>query len=165
MPPPRRAKIEISEAPNASAVSASTTDAVVGRVAAGAGQIPEEHRDREQAEAGDEHAGDRARAERHGQAALQAVARGFRGADVGADRDVHADEAGSARQDRADQEARPPRAASRKIADDDRDDDADDRDGRVLAAQIGPAPSWIAAGDFDHPLVAGGLAQHLAAGE
>ena len=57
------------------------------------------------AEAGDEHAGDRAGAEGDGQAALQAGARRLGGADVGADRDVHADEAGGAREQRADHEA------------------------------------------------------------
>ena len=114
MPPPRRAKIEISEAPNASATSASTTMRSLGAWPASAGQVPEEDRDREQAEAGDQHAGDRADAERHGEAALQAVARGFGGADVGPDRDVHADEAGRARQHRADAGSRRRTAAPRK---------------------------------------------------
>ena len=77
--------------------------AVVRRIAAGAGQVPEQHRDREEREAGDEQAGDGAGAERGREAALQAVARGLGGADVRADRDVHADEAGGAGQDRADQ--------------------------------------------------------------
>jgi hypothetical protein len=144
MPPPRRAKIEISEAPKRERDSASTTG---GRWARSrrAGQVPEEAGDREQREAGDEHAGDRAGAERDGEAALQAGARGFGGADVGADRDVHADEAGRARQDRADHEAgalRSGRGRRRRGG----DDDADDGDRRVLAAQIGAlAPSWMAA--------------------
>ena len=94
MPPPRRAKIEISEAPKASATSASITIAVVGRVGRGCDEEVEEDRDGEQRQAGDEHAGDRAGAERDGQALLQAGARRLGGADVGADRDVHADEAG-----------------------------------------------------------------------
>ena len=104
MPPPRRAKIETSEAPSASAVSAVTTFAVVRRVAAGPVRYQNRTGDREQRQAGDEQAGDRAGAEGGGQAALQAGARGLGGADVGADRDVHADEAGRARQDRADDE-------------------------------------------------------------
>ena len=41
-------------------------------VAAGSDQVPVEHRDREQREAGDQHAGDRAGAEGEGQAVLQA---------------------------------------------------------------------------------------------
>ena len=81
-----------------------TTDAVVRGIAAGAGQVPEQDRDREEREAGNEHPGDRAGAEGGGEAALQAVAGGFGGADVGPDRDVHADEAGRTGQDRAEQE-------------------------------------------------------------
>ena len=103
MPPPRRAKIEISEAPKARAVSAVTTSRSLG-AGPGAGQVPEQAGDREQGEAGDQQAGDGAGAEGDGQAALQAGAGGFGGADVGPDRDVHADEAGGARQQRADDE-------------------------------------------------------------
>ena len=99
-----------------------------------------------------------------GEAALQAVARGFRGADIGADRDVHADEAGRARQDRADQE-RDGRQRLQEDADDDRDDDADDCDRRVLALQIGRSAFLDGGRDFDHALVAGRHAEHLAAGD
>ena len=64
MPPPRRAKIEISEAPKPSATSAVDDDAA--RRAAGpadrsGSQIVD--RDAEQREAGDQHAGDGARLE------------------------------------------------------------------------------------------------------
>ncbi len=71
-----------------------------------ADQVIEEAGDREQREAGNEHAGDGAGAEGDGQALLQARARGFGGADVGSDRNVHADEAGGAGQDRAEDEIR-----------------------------------------------------------
>ena len=63
-----------------------------------AGQIPEQHRNREQSEAGDQQAGDGAGAEGDGQALLQAGAGRLGGADVGAHRNVHADEAGDSRQ-------------------------------------------------------------------
>ncbi len=73
-------------------------DAVVGRVACNRRQIVKEDRDREQAEAGDEHAGDRSRAKRHGQAALQRRPRRLGSANIGLHRHVHADEASQARQ-------------------------------------------------------------------
>ena len=66
------------------------------------------------------------------------------GAHVGAHRDVHADEAGGARQHRADQEA-DGGVLAEEDGEHDEDDDADDGDGGVLAAQVGLAPSWIAA--------------------
>ena len=53
-------------------------------VAAGARQVPKQHADREQRQTGDEHASDCAGPERRRETALQAVARGFGGADVGA---------------------------------------------------------------------------------
>ena len=59
---------------------------------------------------------------------------------VGADRDVHADIAGSARKAGADEVA----DGDRPVENDeknDRDDDADDGDRRVLAVEIGGAPS------------------------
>ena len=82
--------------------------------------------DREQGQAGDEHAGDGAGAERDGEAALQAGPGGFGGADIGADRDVHADEAGHARQEGADDEGGGATAAEEE-EDEHGDDDADDR--------------------------------------
>jgi len=125
-----------------------------------ADQIPEEDRDREQAEAGDEQAGDRTGAERHGQAALQAGAGRLRGADVGLHRHVHADEAGQARQECAGDEADSGNEAE-EIADQRRDDHADDGDRPVLAGEIGARAFLDRFGDGDHPLVAGRGAQHL----
>ena len=57
-------------------------------------------------------------------------------AHVGADRDVHADEAGGAREHRADQEADRGVDAEEEEGEDE-DHDADDADGGVLAAEIG----------------------------
>jgi hypothetical protein len=139
-------------------------DPVVGGVAGGTGEIPEEGADREQAEAGDEHAGYRAGAERHGQPALQRGACGFRSTDVGADRDVHADIAGDARQNRADDEADGGDRAEREEQDDG-DNDADDRDGGVLAAEIGLCAFLNGGGDVLHLGIAGRRAQHLLAGD
>ena len=107
MPPPRRAKIEISEAPKPSATSASTTVRLFGGQMQRIGQEAEIEGDAEQRETGDQHAGDRAGLEGEFKSAGQRVGRGLRGAHVGANRDVHADEAGRARQHRADQESRP----------------------------------------------------------
>ena len=58
MPPPRRAKIEISEAPKPSATSASITVRSFGAIVQRAGEEAEIERDAEQREAGDQHAGD-----------------------------------------------------------------------------------------------------------
>ncbi len=52
-----------------------------------------------------------------------------------------------------------------EYADDDRDDDSDNGDGRVLAAEVGAGSFLNSGGDLDHPLVAGGHAEHLAAGD
>ncbi len=57
-------------------------------------------------------------------------------ADVGAHRDVHADEAGGARQDRTEEEADRHRKAEQPT-DKQEDHHADDGDGHVLAAQVG----------------------------
>jgi hypothetical protein len=63
MPPPRRAKIEISEAPKESATSASMTVRLVGAKRQRAGQEDVIEGDAEQAETRHQHAGDRARLE------------------------------------------------------------------------------------------------------
>ncbi len=105
MPPPRRAKIEISEAPKPSATSASMTARSLGAQAERAGEEAEVDGDAEQREARDQHAGDGAGLEGEIEAAGERAGRGLRGADVGAHRNVHADEAGDARKHRADGEA------------------------------------------------------------
>ena len=105
MPPPRRAKIEISEAPKPSATSASMTPRSCRSYAHRAGQDPEIDGDAEQGEARHQHAGDRARLEGDVEARGQRLRGRLRGAHVGAHRDVHADEAGGTGEDRADEEA------------------------------------------------------------
>ncbi len=84
----------------------------------------------------------------------QRLGRGLRGAHIGAHRDVHADEAGGARQHRADQEADGDQPAERE-AEDDEDHDADDGDGGVLAVEIGLRAFVDGGGDFLHARVAG----------
>jgi hypothetical protein len=59
----------------------------------------------EQRETRHQHAGDGARLEGDVEAVAQRLHRRLRRADIGADGDVHADEAGEARQNGADQEA------------------------------------------------------------
>ena len=107
--------------------------------------------DAEEREARDEHAGHRARLEGDVEAAAERLGRGLRGANVGAHRDVHADEAGSARKDGADREAERD-AHAEEIGDDDEEHDADDGDGRVLAPQIGLRAFGDRAGDLLHAL-------------
>ena len=136
MPPPRRAKIEISEAPKPSATSASMTRAVGGRIAENARQEAEIARDAEEREAGDQQAGHRARAEGDVEAAGERLGRRLRRAHVGAHRDVHADEAGGAGEDRADGEAGGDRPGEQQPEPDEHDD-ADAGDGGVLPLEIG----------------------------
>ena len=127
MPPPRRAKIEISEPPNARPTSgwiAWCRPSVhqVRRAVRRADQEPVEAGDAEQAEAHDEHAGDRAAAERDRERFVEAGARRFRRAHVRAHRHVHADVAGEPGEDRADRRSRPRCAQPQQHADDDEQD-------------------------------------------
>ena len=110
MPPPSRAKIEISEPPNARPTSGwiaacRSLPHQVGRAVRGTQQERVEAGDAEKPEADDQHAGDRAAAERDGERCVEAGARGFRRAHVRAHRHVHADVAGEPGEDRADREA------------------------------------------------------------
>jgi len=93
----------------------------------------------------------------------QSRARRLGGAQIGAHGDVHADVAGAAREQGADQEAegRPPVQGQ---AQDQEQHDADNGDGRVLPVQIGGGALLDGGGDLAHPLVAGGLRQHPAYG-
>ena len=112
--------------------------------------------DAEQAEADDQHAGDRAAAEGDLQRGVQADARRMRGAHVRAHRDVHADVAGGAGEDRADREA-DRRVPVEREAEDDEQHHADDRDRRVLPVQVGAGALLDRRGDFLHACVACGL--------
>ena len=99
MPPPSRAKIEISEEPKAKPISglSSAGQVAVRRQVAVAGQEPVERRHAQQAQADHQHAGDGAAAEGDVERRADAAGGGLRGAHVGAHRDVHADEAAGAR--------------------------------------------------------------------
>ena len=74
--------------------------------------------------------------------------------------DVHADEAGGRREHRADEEADggPPAELVVEAEQEERHD-RDDRDRRVLPAQVGRGALLHGAGDLAHPLVAGRLLQ------
>src|SRR6476659_1384364 len=97
MPPPSRAKIEISHGVDGGAA--------VGRELHREGEEAEIEGDAEQCEARDQHAGDGARLEGKLEAAGERGRCRLRRADVGAHRDVHAEETGRARQDRTDGKA------------------------------------------------------------
>ena len=151
MPPPSRAKTEISEPPKPRPMSASTASFCVWsktkvRSAVVAG-------DAEQREADDEHAGDRAAAEGGVQRGRDAAAGGLGDAAVRAHRDVHADEAGGRGQQAADREADRDRDALQRDQDDEQDD-ADDADRRVLAAQVRGGAFLDGLRDLHHALVA-----------
>ena len=154
MPPPRRAKIEISDAAEAERHQRVDDDAIGRRIAGEPGENGVIDRDAEQREAGHQQAGDRARLEGDVEAAGQRFRRRLRGAHIGAHGDVHADEAGGAGQQRAEQEAEghPPAEQDHKQHE---NAAADIGDGRVLALQIGLRAFGDGAGDFLHLLRAG----------
>ena len=68
----------------------------------------------QQRQPGNQHAGDRARLEREFETAGERLGRGLRDAHVGAHRNVHADEAGRAGENRADGKADPDQPAERE---------------------------------------------------
>ncbi len=104
IPPPRRAKIEIERGAEAKRDERVDDDAVIDGVAKRPCQHPVIDSDAEQRETGDKHAGHSPRLEGNVEAGAKRMRSGLGGADIGAHRDVHADEAGGARQNRADQE-------------------------------------------------------------
>ncbi len=106
--------------------------------------------DANQSEAGDEHARDRARLEGNVEARGQGLGRGLRRADIGANRHIHADEAGGARQNRADQKADGDRPGQQQ-AENDEDDRADAGNGHILSFEIGLRPFRDRPRDFLHP--------------
>ena len=101
-----------------------------------AGEEAEIKRDAEQRETRDQHAGDGAGLEGKLKPAGKRFGGGLCDPHIGPHRDVHADEAGCARQDRADREADRHKPAECK-ADDREDHHADDADGGVLTLEIG----------------------------
>ena len=119
-----------------------------------AGQDPEIDGDAEEREAGHQQPGDGAGAEGDGEAGGERLRGGLRRAHIGAHRDEHADEAGGAREDRADGEAEGGDRRKQEPGDDE-DDDADDGDGRVLAGEIGGGALADGGGNLLHAGVAG----------
>ena len=120
--------------------------------------------DRQQGEAGDEHARHRSRFERDRQPLGQALARRLGRADVGADGDVHADIARRARQDRADQVTDGHMPAEQEVQHHG-DHDADDADRRVLPVEIGAGAFLDGGRDRLHAFVARAGAKNGAARE
>ena len=114
MPPPKRAKIEISEPPNARPTRA-LQDVFARRAHGVEDEVVTGHA--EQAQAHDQHPGDGAAAERQRQRGVEAQRGGLGRADVGADRDEHADVAGQAREHGADEEADGRRPVQREAED------------------------------------------------
>ena len=106
MPPPRRAKTEISEPPNARPTRSSTAES--GELSRMLGQEAVVAGDAEEAEADDEQAGHGAGAEGDVERRLEPVARRLGRAHVRAHGDVHADEAGGGGEHRADRGSRSP---------------------------------------------------------
>ena len=143
----------MSEPPNASPMR--SRDRRLRRVPDPVGQHPVVPGDAEKAEPHDEQARDGAGAERNLECRLQALARSLGGADVRAHRDVHPDEASQCREDRTDQEAE--RGAPPELvveAEQEERHDRDDRDRRVLLAQIRRSALLNRAPDLLHLLVA-----------
>ena len=117
----------------------------------------------QQGQADHQHAGDGAGFEGNVQTARQALGLGgFGGAHVGADRDVHADVAGDARQDGADEVA-DGHGHAQLQAEQDADHGADDGDGRVLAVQVSARAFLNGARNFLHLLVARSGTENLSA--
>ena len=143
MPPPRRAKIEISEPPKARPTSACSD--VVGVAAGDVEHHAVVARHAEQAEADHQHAGDGAAAERDLQRRVEADAGRLRGAHVGAHRHVHADVAGERRRGSR-RRAKPPAVPQLSAKPRTRNSTTPTMAMvRVLAVQVGLAPSWMAA--------------------
>ncbi len=92
--------------------------------------------DADQAEADDQHPRDRAAAKRHRQRGVQPLCGGLRRAHVRAHRDVHADVAGQARENRANGESARRGPGPESETDHDEQDQADDQDGAVLTVQV-----------------------------
>ena len=156
MPPPRRAKTEISEPPKARPIRSWIAES--GELPSAAGQEPVVPGDAEQSETDDEQARHRPCTERDVQRRLEPAAGRLGGPAVRAHGHVHADEAGGRRQHGADQEAERGAPAELVVeAEDEERHDRDDRDRRVLLLQVGRSALLNGARDLPHPLVPGGL--------
>ena len=151
MPPPRRAKTEISEPPKPRPISASTASLSVWSMRT---RIAEVAGDSEERQADDQQARDRAALEGDVERGRNAAARGLGDAGVGANREVHADEPGGAGEHAADDES----DRGQDVALDDQEEDA-----RAIATvamivywrvQVGLRALLDGAGDLLHPVVA-----------
>ena len=155
MPPPSRAKTEISEPPKPRPI-----ERVDGLLVAAAGE--DEHAvvagDAEQREADDEQAGDRAAFEGDVERRRHAAAGRLGDAGVGPHREVHADEAGRAGEGAADHEADRGLVVLQE-PEHDRDRHRDRGDDHVLAVEVGLGALLHRARDFLHALVARRLLQ------
>ena len=121
--------------------------------------------DAEQAEADDQHAGDRAALEGDRECRGDAAPGGFGRTHVGPHRDVHADEAGGAGENRADQEADGGQPAElRHEPDDQEEHDTDDADGLVLTVEVGRGSLLNRFGNLLHACVASRQRENLPAG-
>ena len=151
IPPPSRAKTEISEPPKPRPISASTASLsllpVMIRIAVVAG-------DAEQRQADDQQAGDRAAFEGDVERRRHAAAGRLGDPGVGADGDVHADEPGRAGEHAADHEADRGLVILQQ-PEHDRDRPGDRGDDHVLAAEVGLGALLHRTRDFLHALVAG----------
>ena len=150
MPPPSRAKTEISEPPKPRPISASTASLSVLPVSDEDAVVAG---DAEQRQADDEQAGDRAALEGDVERRRHAAAGRLGDAGVGAHREVHADEAGGAGEDAADHEAERGLPVLQEQQHD-RERHRDGGDDRVLAVQVGAGAFLHRARDLLHALVA-----------
>ena len=136
----------------------STADS--GRVPDPVGEHPVVAGDAEEAETDDEESRHRAGTERDLERRLQPLAGGLRRSDVRAHGHVHADEARGRGEEGADEEAER-RAPAELVVEAEQEErhDRDDRDRRVLLAEVGGGALLYGAGDLLHPLVTGRLLQ------
>ena len=117
--------------------------------------------DAEQGEARNQHASDGARLEGDVETGCEAVRCRLGRAHIGADGDVHADEAGSPRQHGTDQEADGCGAGEKKPCGDE-NDGADDRDVQVLPSEVSLSTLANIACNFLHSGIALVRRQHRA---
>ncbi len=110
--------------------------------------------DAQQGETNHKHAGNGAGLERQGEARCEALAGGFGGAHIRAHRDLHADKARRARQDRADQEADRHLPVAKGDGEHDEHRDPDIGDHAVLAREIRISPLLDGFCDLLHPGIA-----------
>jgi hypothetical protein len=113
----------------------------------------------EQTQSHYQEAGDGAAAEGHVEGSVEALMRRFRGADVGAHGDVHADETGRAGEDGTNGET----DGGVDVQEDGnqrKQDHADHADGGVLSLQVGLGAFLYRSRYFPHAVITGGLGKY-----